>query len=251
MRNVRVWLGLLVLTACSTDEQSNLAREQQSGTSSEQQASIPSEQQVDQPNILFVIADDYGVDQSRIYSESAAAPTPGLEQLAERGLVFEHAWSSPFCSPTRATLITGQYSFNNGLSWVLNDSFPGSLGLDDRLESEHFLPKRVGALGYDTGMIGKWHLSSTDMNDPIRAGFDFWTGTLGSFSHGLGAPEESVAAFWGTNLQTIRCEGDACEPLSFPRPEVGWPVPEEFHHNYRPTWAVNQAIDRISERESP
>lgn len=203
-----------------------------------------------QPNILLLIADDYGVDQSRLYTETAAAPTPNIAALAQRGVTFDHLWASSSCSPTRATLLSGQIGFRNGVSWVIASGAPG-IGMDDRLDTPHYLPKLLNAQGYDTGLIGKWHLSRTNPDDPIQAGFDFWTGTLRSFGSGLGAPADSVAAYWNTNLAVNRCEDGTCETINFPEPPFAWPVPAEFHQNYKTTWEVDRALEWIGQRDNP
>jgi arylsulfatase A-like enzyme len=62
-------------------------------------------------NVLLVVADDLGVDAVRAYAEgSNPPPTPHIDALAARGVLFRNAWSNPSCSPTRACLHTGRYS---------------------------------------------------------------------------------------------------------------------------------------------
>ncbi len=80
------------------------------------------------PNFIVLIGDDMGVETLASYGiGSAPAVTPNLDQLAERGVLFEHFWAQPICSPTRATLVTGRYGFRtNVLLPVLprDDLFP-------------------------------------------------------------------------------------------------------------------------------
>ena len=205
----------------------------------------------EKPNILLLIADDYGVDQSRLYTKSAA-PTPNIEALAADGVVFESLWAASSCSPARATLLTGQLGFRkgNGVPWVIAGGDP-RMGIDSRLDEPHYLPRLLGEFGYDTGLVGKWHISSSAPTDPIRAGFDFWAGTLGSFGRGDGAPQESVAAYWGTTSELFQCYGDQCDAVPLPTPPAGWPVPAEYDQNYRTTWEVDRAIDWLEGREDP
>lgn len=68
------------------------------------------------PNILFIIADDLGVEQLSSFGiGSQTAVTPNLDRLAQQGMSFSNVWSQPICSPTRATLLTGRYGFRTGI----------------------------------------------------------------------------------------------------------------------------------------
>src|SRR5690606_12366744 len=66
-----------------------------------------------QPNILFIVLDDFGVDQLPIFGYGGARParTPNIDAIAEAGVRFRNAWSMPTCSPTRATFFQGRYPF--------------------------------------------------------------------------------------------------------------------------------------------
>lgn len=78
-------------------------------------------------NVLIIVADDLGVDYVSAYREGAnPAKTPNIDALAKRGVLFRNAWASPVCSPARACLMTGRYSFRTGIGkWHLGD---GSMG---------------------------------------------------------------------------------------------------------------------------
>ena len=72
------------------------------------------------PNILLLIADDYGFDKSSLYvSGNDVPPTPAIEALAREGVTYDNVWSSQSCSPTRATMLTGQFGSRNGISGVI------------------------------------------------------------------------------------------------------------------------------------
>ena len=133
------------------------------------------------PNVLIIIADDYGVDVSNTYSdrEDIIIPTPVLDSLARRGLVFERAWATPTCSPTRASTMTGRYPFRTGVGGALFEGVtPPEAVLD--VNTEFTLAKAVKAgasANYALGHIGKWHVSF-GADDPATAGWDHYSGSL-------------------------------------------------------------------------
>ena len=80
-------------------------------------------------NVLILVADDFGLDQMRVYGvASNPPPTPNLDLLAASGVVFRNVWSQPTCSPTRATLQTGRYGFRTGIGATI-DPFTGGPAL--------------------------------------------------------------------------------------------------------------------------
>lgn len=112
------------------------------------------------PNILLIIADDAGLDVSRCYDVGRQqAPMPTVENLCETGLVFEQAYSAPVCSPTRATIMTGQYGHRTGIGGVIPKR--GGTGLS---AEEISLFDVLNTTNYSSTLIGKWHLAS-DIND--------------------------------------------------------------------------------------
>jgi len=109
------------------------------------------------PNIVFIFSDDHAEHAISAYG-SKVNQTPHLDRLAAAGARFTNSFvTNSICTPSRATLLTGQYSHKNGVP-VFN-RFDGS--------RDHAV-KRLQAGGYHTGIIGKWHLGS----DPT--GFDRW-----------------------------------------------------------------------------
>lgn len=109
------------------------------------------------PNILFIFSDDHAEHAISAYG-SKVNQTPNIDRLAKEGARFTNSFvTNSICTPSRATLLTGQYSHLNGVP-VFN-RFDGS--------RDH-VAKHLQAGGYHTGMIGKWHLGS----DPT--GFDRW-----------------------------------------------------------------------------
>ncbi len=132
------------------------------------------------PNVLLVVADDLGVDRVACYREHPdPGHTPVIDSLAAKGLLFRHAWSEPLCSPTRATLMTGQYSFRTGLGTIINYG-------KDTAELPRSLPMLPRLLRpvYSTAAAGKWHLSAahgTGTHHPQLCGFEHFRGSMQAF----------------------------------------------------------------------
>jgi arylsulfatase A-like enzyme len=128
-------------------------------------------------NVLVVLLDDVGAEQLAAFDGMDAPPyTPNLDALASQGSVFDRAYAYPTCSPSRAALLTGQHSWRHGLGGVILDA--SSPGLDDSVPT---LVDRLAPHGVATAWIGKWHLGPmADVEHPLRAGFDRFSGSLGN-----------------------------------------------------------------------
>lgn len=116
------------------------------------------------PNILFILADDVGVETLGCYG-GTSYPTPHIDALARSGLRFQHCYSMPVCHPTRITLLTGKYPFR--LKHPRWGTFP-------REEEKTTVAQRLKRLGYATAIAGKWQLvlQKKDPLHPQRLGFD-------------------------------------------------------------------------------
>lgn len=118
-------------------------------------------------NILLVIADDYGADACALYNTNAVGrpKIPAIESLATNGVVFRHAYANPVCSPTRACLMTGRFSFRTGVGDAVG---PGTPQLS---AAEVTLPDSfaAGAPDYRLAQFGKWHLA-TGFGTPASVG---------------------------------------------------------------------------------
>lgn len=124
------------------------------------------------PNILLIIADDYGQDASAQYALGSDLPdTPTLDQLAATGLVFENLWVSAVCSPTRAALITGKHARRTSV-FEPGDALPS-----DEVTLHAHLRDVPESADYASALIGKWHLG-TGASEPTRMGIDHFAGLL-------------------------------------------------------------------------
>ena len=105
------------------------------------------------PNILFIMSDDHTSTAIGAYGGRLAKlnPTPTIDQLANEGMLLENTFcNNAICSPSRASILTGQYSSTNGVT-----------GLGGRLPKEkQYLPIELKKAGYETAVIGKWHLGT-------------------------------------------------------------------------------------------
>jgi len=138
------------------------------------------------PNILVIVTDDMGYGDIGIHG-SKDIPTPNIDALAKVGIRFTDAYvSGPYCSPTRAGLLTGRYPQRFGHEFNLDMSPDYSdFGLP---LSETTMADRLKAAGYRTALVGKWHLGFGDKFHPMERGFDEFFGFLGH-SHSYLDPE--------------------------------------------------------------
>jgi len=126
----------------------------------------------DKPNILFIVGDDMGYADVGFHG-CKDIPTPNLDALAASGVRFTNGYvSGPYCSPTRAGLVTGRYQTRFGHEF--NPSGKDGLPL-----TEITVADRLKAAGYVTGLVGKWHLGTEPAMHPQKRGFDEFYGFLG------------------------------------------------------------------------
>jgi len=146
------------------------------------------------PNIVVILFDDLGHGDIGAYGGEAIA-TPRLDRMAAEGLLFKNAYSpSPYCSASRAGLMTGRYAVRSGLDHVLQvprswqDNLVRFGGLNRRLPAEEItLAEVLQAAGYATAIVGKWHLGDQSPSLPSDMGFDSFYGLL--FSNDQGKPK--------------------------------------------------------------
>lgn len=145
------------------------------------------------PNIVFILADDLGYGDVSCYNENSKINTPNIDQLANEGVRFTDAHtSSAVCTPTRYSILTGRYNWRSKLKKGVLNGYSKALIPQSRETVASFLQKN----GYQTGCTGKWHLgwnwnsieNGTDSIDfskkitegPTTLGFDYFYGFCGS-----------------------------------------------------------------------
>ncbi len=125
------------------------------------------------PNIVIILADDLG--NADLGYRGSDIKTPNIDALAAGGVQLESFYGMPVCTPSRAELMTGRYAMRYGLeTLVIFPSHTYGLPTDERT-----LPQALKDVGYDTAMVGKWHLGHADQKYwPQNRGFDHFYGNL-------------------------------------------------------------------------
>lgn len=214
-----------------------------------------------QPNILLIINDDIGVDVStgmypgliddlidkygprghdhKDYMKIKGKPasTPTLDQFARQGMVFTNVWAHPFCSPTRASLLSGLFAAKTRVTTYA-----------DALSVNHtsFVRKLKDEAGYRTGVFGKWHIAGLPGRDgapdypgmkPKQAGFDIFRGNM----------HAAIATYWDYDYQEQDDKTAADEWRSGKPPQKS--LPGIAPTTYAPVVKVADAIEWITEQE--
>jgi len=119
------------------------------------------------PNILFILVDDMGYPAIECYGNKMV-PTPNIDGIAKQGMRFTRGYVTPQCTPTRASLLTGQYTARNKMWHVVPQyGFPFARVkepeyLEDLPREQFTLAEALKTAGYTTALLGKWHLSTYD-----------------------------------------------------------------------------------------
>lgn len=163
------------------------------------------------PNIIFIMSDDHTTQAFGIYKSRLASlnPTPTLDKLGTEGIIFNSVYcNNSICTPSRASIMTGQYPQTNGV-----------LDLDGRLdETRQYLPKEFKKLGYETAIIGKWHLKE----EP--AAFDYY--------------------------QVLKLQGDYFDPTFRIRGDKNWPENTEKYKGHSSDVITDLTLNWLKERDS-
>lgn len=200
------------------------------------------------PNILYIVADDLGWKDVGFHGSDIK--TPNIDRLAAGGARLEQFYVQPMCTPTRAALMTGRYPFRYGLQTIVIPS-KGTYGL---ATDEWLLPQALKEAGYQTMMVGKWHLGHADEKYwPRQRGFDYHYGAvIGEIDYFTHASHDVVD--WQRNNKTVKEKGyvtqllgndavklieqhDAGKPLflylAFTAPHSPYQAPKEYLDRYQ------------------
>jgi arylsulfatase B len=207
-----------------------------------------------QPNIVHIVADDLGWKDVG-FNGATDIKTPNLDKLAGEGVKFTQFYVQPMCTPTRAALMTGRYPFRYGLQTAVIPSV-STYGLDT---SEWLMPQCLKEAGYNTAIIGKWHLGHADKKYwPKQRGFDYqygaMIGELDYFTH-----EEHGVLDWYRNNKPVREKGyttqllgdDAVKYINAQDPNKPFYLYLTFNAPHTPYQAPKEYIDRYPNIEDP
>ncbi|MFD9538228.1 arylsulfatase [Streptomyces sp. NPDC060010] len=137
------------------------------------------------PNVLFIVFDDTGFGQFGCYG--SPIETPNLDALAAGGLLYSNMHTTSLCSPSRSCIITGRNHHANGMA-AITELATGYPGYDGQIPFENgFLSEMLLQHGYNTYMVGKWHLTQSEQESaagpydrwPLGRGFERFYGFLG------------------------------------------------------------------------
>ena len=200
------------------------------------------------PNVVYIIADDLGWKD--VGFRGSDIKTPNLDKLAAGGAKLDQFYAQPMCTPTRAALMTGRYPFRYGLQTAVIPSAQ-TYGLPT---DEWLLPQALKEAGYNTALIGKWHLGHADPKYwPCQRGFDYHygplIGELDYFTH-----KQHGVTDWFRNNKRVEEPGytttllgndavkwigqqDAAKPffldLSFNAPHTPYQAPQSYLDMYK------------------
>jgi arylsulfatase A-like enzyme len=160
------------------------------------------------PNVVLLLADDLGYGELGCQG-NPEIPTPHIDSIARNGVRYTNGYvTAPFCTPSRAGLLTGRYQtrFGHELNAVGQANLDPAIGLP---EGELTLADRLRQAGYATGVIGKWHLGGTEKYHPQRRGFAEFFGFLHEGHFFVPPPYEGVIS----HLRKNEPPYDAHNPL--------------------------------------
>jgi arylsulfatase A-like enzyme len=139
------------------------------------------------PNIILILADDMGF--SDIGCFGSEIQTPNLDRLAAMGMRSSQWYNNPRCCPSRASIMTGLYPHQAGMGMMVGDGerYPYPEYAGDLSPHTCTIPEVLKSVGYQTAMIGKWHLTAADPkgdkhNWPLQRGFDKYWGMIAGAS---------------------------------------------------------------------
>ena len=206
------------------------------------------------PNILFIFTDDHAKNAMSIYSDKLIK-TPNIDRIGKEGILFNRAYvTNSICGPSRAVILTGKYSHINGFR-KNGDRFDGA---------QMTFPKLLQQAGYNTSVIGKWHLGSAP------TGFDYYNNLIGQGQYynpvfiengdtvkHIGHSTDIVTDMSMNYLDTLNKEKPFCMMVQYKAPHRNWmpheryfdqfkndlPIPSTFYDDYATRSAAAKEAD--------
>ncbi len=204
------------------------------------------------PNVVIILVDDMGWNDVGYHGSEIR--TPHIDQLAAEGLELDRFYAQSTCSPTRAALMTGKSTQSLGIYSPLSKLNPTGLPLTEKL-----MPGYLREAGYQTFLVGKWHLGFREpAYRPLARGFDHFyghvTGGIGYYDHVHGGGLD-----WQRNGETVREEGYSTHLMSseikklIEQRDLSKPMflYAAFNAPHIPNEAPKEAISQYAEIENP
>jgi len=205
------------------------------------------------PNIVYIVADDLGWKDVGFHGSDIR--TPSIDALAAGGARLEQFYAEPMCTPTRAAIMTGRYPLRYGLqTGVIPQGHTYGLATDEWL-----LPQALKEAGYETAIIGKWHLGHADPKYwPRQRGFDYQYGPLiGEIDYFTHKVDDAVD--WYRDNEVVVEEGysttllgdDAVKLIEGHDPEVPLFLYLAFNAVHTPYQAPQAYLDQYADIADP
>jgi arylsulfatase B len=215
-----------------------------------------------QRNVVLIIADDLGMDYLGFYeNHKDTAAVPNLRRLLAKGVRFTNSWANPVCSPTRAGMLTGRYSFRTGVGGIV-----GGAGGSNQLNiNEMTIPRMLNLYkpnGIAKANIGKWHLQNatpvSNLMNPNIMGYDNFQGNfIGAIqsytnwqkvTNGVSATVTNYATTETANDAITWTQNDPSKPfflwLAFNAPHTPLHLPPAGLHTYTNLTGTTQDINQ-------
>jgi arylsulfatase A-like enzyme len=175
-------------------------------------SALYAEKKVSRPNFLFILTDDHGYGDVSAYGATDVR-TPNIDRIGSEGMLFTTMRAnSTVCSPTRAALLTGRYADRVGVPGVIRSNPESSWGyFDPKVPT---LADELGEAGYQTAIIGKWHLGLESPNTPNERGFDYFHGFLGDMMDNYTTHRRHGKNYMRRDSEVIEPKGHATDLFS-------------------------------------
>tara|TARA_B110000114_G_scaffold106419_1_gene111841 strand:+ start:10335 stop:11669 length:1335 start_codon:yes stop_codon:yes gene_type:complete len=210
----------------------------------------------EKPNIIFILADDLGFGDLSSYG-AKDIKTPEIDKLAKGGITFTRAYAnSTVCSPSRASILSGNYPDFVGVPGVIRDMPDNTWGnLKDDIVT---LPEALQKLNYSTALIGKWHLGYKNPDLPNNRGFNYFKGFVGDMMDDYYTHRRAGVNWMRENTKEISPKGHATDlftnwTLDFLDKQKGQENPFFLFLTYNaphdPVQPPKQWLNKIQQRE--